>query len=252
MNSFTAAQDAAARPVIGICARVADINWLNFDLTATLIPQAYVDLLTTAGCTPVVLPLVPGIEHITGRLDGLLLPGGADVDPARYGATSHPKTGGVSAVTDAAEFALLERALSTGLPFFGICRGLQVLNVLRGGTLHQYLPDIIGNRNHEPEPGVLGKQRMGLLPGSHIAQILGGDTAEVPCHHHQAIDQLGAGLAVTAWAEDGIAEAVEALDHPFGVAVQWHADQIGDDRPFLALAEAARAGCLRGTARKGA
>jgi putative glutamine amidotransferase len=249
MNGSLGTQQSAGRPVIGICARTAPVTWLKFDMLATLIPQVYVDLLASAGCAPVLLPLQPGIEHIIGRLDGLLLPGGGDVDPALYGATAHPKTGGVSQATDAAELALLEGALSTGLPFFGICRGLQVLNVLRGGTLHQYLPEITGSSGHQPEPGAFGTQSLNLQPGSHIAGIFGGDTAEVSCYHHQSIDQLGTGLVTTAWAKDGIIEAVEAVDHPFAVGVQWHADQIGDERPFLAFAEAARHAATKTAAR---
>jgi putative glutamine amidotransferase len=213
---------------------------MKFDVSCTLVPQAYVEFLSAAGCMPVLLPLIPGVEDVIDRLDGLLLPGGADVDPARYGAPPHPETKGVSQVTDAAEFAMLERALDTGLPFFGICRGLQVLNVLRGGTLHQFLPDILGDTSHQPRPGTFGTQHMELKPGSNLASIYGGEATEVPCFHHQAIDRLGDGLVVTAKAKDGIVEAVEVLGHPFAVAVQWHADQIADDRPFLAFAEAAR------------
>jgi putative glutamine amidotransferase len=231
---------SGGRPVIGICARVAAVTWLNFDVTATLLPRMYTDLLASVGCTPVLLPLTPGIGQVIGRLDGLLLPGGGDVDPARYGAAPHPKTAGVDASTDAAEFALLEAALRTGVPFLGICRGLQVLNVLRGGTLHQYLPDLTGNATHEPRPGEFGTQQLKLQPGSHLARIFGGGTTEVPCFHHQAIDRLGTGLTATAWAQDGVVEAVEAAGHPFAVGVQWHADKIGDERPFLAFAGAAR------------
>lgn len=245
MEDSLGTQPPAESLVIGICTRTAAVSWMNFDMLATLIPQVYVDLLASAGCLPVLLPLLPGIGHIVSRLDGLVLPGGGDVDPKLYGATAHSRTRGVSPATDTAELEVLEQALSTGLPFFGICRGLQVLNVLRGGTLHQYLPEFTGNHSHEPEPGELGTQRLNLAPGSRLAAIFGSDTVEVPCHHHQAIDRLGAGLAVTAWAQDGIIEAVEAVDHPFAVGVQWHADQIGDGRPFRAFTEAARLACTR-------
>jgi putative glutamine amidotransferase len=250
MNTRGNGSGVARSPVIGVCAREAQVTWLKFDLAATLVPQAYVDLLSAAGCMPVLLPLLPGVENLLDRLDGLLLPGGADMDPALYGATAHPQTRGVSKTTDAAELALLERALGTGLPFFGICRGLQVLNVLRGGTLHQYLPDITGDTGHQPQPGSFGAQLLELRPGSHIAGIFGSETAQVSCYHHQAIDQLGDGLVVTARARDGIVEAVEAVDHPFAIAVQWHADQIADERPFLAFAEAARQASVRNTARR--
>jgi putative glutamine amidotransferase len=238
-NGSAGTRQPAGRPVIGICARVAPITMVNVEMLATLMPQVYVDLLDSAGCAPVLLPPLPGIEDTLDHIDGLLLPGGIDVDPALYGATRHPETGMISQDLDAVEMALLERALEIGMPFFGICRGMQVLNVLRGGTLHQYLPEIIGNSGHEPAPGTFGTQVLNLQPGSHIAGALGGK-AEVPCHHHQAIDRLGTGLVTTAWAQDGVVEAVEAVDYPFAVGVQWHADQIGDVRPFQAFAEAAR------------
>lgn len=228
------------RPLIGICARMTPVTWHGFDIEATLVLQTYVDPVTAAGCMPVLLPVLPGVEHAIGRLDGLLLPGGRDLSPVTYGATAHEKTNPkADQADDAIELAILDRALSAGLPMLGICRGLQLLNVLRGGTLHQHLPEIIGDTSHQPARGSYGPQLLKLLPGSHIDNIFGGQATEVPCHHHQAIDQVGTGLVASAWAQDGVIEAVEATDHPFAVGVQWHADRAEDQRPFLALAEAA-------------
>jgi gamma-glutamyl-gamma-aminobutyrate hydrolase PuuD len=117
---------------------------------------------------------------------------------------------------------------------------MQLLNVLRGGNLHQHLPEITGHDGHFPGPDTYGSQHVRLAPGSTLAKVSGGDSTFVPCHHHQAIDRLGDGLIATAWSDDGIVEAVEVPDHPFAVAVQWHAEESGDDSLFLALVDAAR------------
>jgi gamma-glutamyl-gamma-aminobutyrate hydrolase PuuD len=212
--------------------------------------QTYVDLMTEAGCVPVLLPPQPGIEEAVPRLDGLLLPGGGDLDPSLYGAAKHPKTGHFHPGQDAAEVALAGAAeiglagaaISAGIPVLGICRGLQVLNIFLGGTLHQYLPDVVGHPGHEPEPGVFGAERVQVEPGTHLAKIMGSETATVPCYHHQAIDVIGTGLTVTARSEDGVIEAVELPDHPFAVAVQWHVEESGGraDSLFGALVAAAR------------
>lgn len=216
-------------------------KWAVWDRPATLMAQTYVDLMSAADCVPVLLPPQPGIEEVVDRLDGLLLPGGGDVDPALYAADRHPATGRLNPRRDTAEVALAGAAVRTGLPVLGVCRGLQVLNVFLGGTLHQHLPDVVGHNGHEPEPGVFGAERVHITPGSQIAKIMDADTATVPCHHHQSIDRLGAELTVTARSEDGVIEAVELTDHPFAVAVQWHTEESGGraDSLFRALVEAA-------------
>jgi putative glutamine amidotransferase len=229
-------------PVIGISANMVRAKWLVWDMPVTLMPQTYIDLMTAAGCVPVLLPPQPGIERAVDRLDGLLLPGGGDLDPGLYGAPQHPRTGRLNPRRDASEIVLAKAAIRTGVPVLGICRGLQVLNVVLGGTLHQHLPDIVGHEGHEPEPGVFGRQRVSLEPGSQIAKIMENELATVPCHHHQAIDRLGDGLTVTGRAEDGVIEAVELTGHPFAVAVQWHAEEDGGGAAglFGALVDAAR------------
>jgi putative glutamine amidotransferase len=241
MNEAERSSRASGRPLIGIGANMVRAKWAVWDRPATLMAQTYIDLMTAADCIPVLLPPQPGIEETVHRLDGLLLPGGGDLDPELYGAPRHSETGRLNPRRDAAEVALAGEAIRTGLPVLGVCRGLQVLNVVLGGTLHQHLPDITGHQGHEPEPGVFGAQPVRLEPGSQIAKIMDGDTATVPCHHHQAIDRIGAGLTVTARSEDGIIEAAELADHPFAVAVQWHAEESGGraDSLFRALVEAA-------------
>jgi putative glutamine amidotransferase len=214
---------------------------VDLTVSAVMHLNSHVDLLAAAGCMPVFLPLLPGIEQFVSRLDGLLLPGGPDLDPALYGAVTHPMTRGVSLDLDVAELALVKAALSAGVPFLGVCRGMQMLNVCFGGTLHQHLPEIVHHDGHLPEADefTLGKQRLDMKRGSWIAGALGDPATEAACHHHQAIDKVGTGLVATAWASDGIIEVIEAVDHPFAVGVQWEADQTGDARLYEAFVEVA-------------
>ena len=228
-------------PVVGICARTAPVTLQGAGLTVSLALQSHVDFLAAAGCAPVLLPLRPGVERVVGQLDGLLVPGGPDVDPALYGAVAHPSTRGVNPVMDAAELALVRAALDTGLPVLAICRGMQLLNVSCGGTLHQHLPEITGSDGHCPQTQAftLGRQRLDPAPGSRIAEAMNGGLLEISCHHHQAVDRIGAGLSATAWASDGIVEAIEVTGHPFAIGVQWEAGHTEDDRLHRALAQAA-------------
>ncbi|TDC72068.1 gamma-glutamyl-gamma-aminobutyrate hydrolase family protein [Actinomadura sp. GC306] len=229
------------RLVIGICARTAPVTLQGGEMTVSLAFQPHVERLAAAGCTPVLVPPLPGTGHVLDRLDGLLVPGGPDVDPSLYGGGPHPMTRGADPAVDAAELALVDRALGAGLPVLAICRGMQLLNVLRGGTLHQHLPEVTGNDGHCPETGAfgLGRHRLELEPGSRIAGILGAGPAEIVCHHHQAIDRIGTGLVPTAWAPDGVIEAVEVAGRAFAVGVQWEAGHTEDDRLYRALADAA-------------
>lgn len=233
-----------SRPVIGIAARTAPVTLQGVGMTVSLTLQRHVDFLAAAGCTPVVLPLLPptGGADFPLPLDGLLIPGGPDLDPVLYDSAPHPRTRSASPQLDRAELTLAQAALTTGLPVLGICRGLQLLNVLRGGTLHQHLPEVTGDDRHSPatEAYTLGRHRLDVAPGSRIAEVLADGGAESACHHHQAVDRLGAGLVATAWASDGVVEAVEAVDHPFALGVQWEAGQTEDERVHRALADAAR------------
>ncbi len=235
------------RPIIGISAYNEDARWGAWRSQAILLPRRYPDRVAQAGGIPVLLPPVPGVEDALERLDGLLLSGGGDIDPARYGAQRAPETAKIRGDRDEAELALLARAQSLGLPVLGICRGMQLINVARGGSLHQHLPDLVGHEEHLGAAGTFGAHDVRVAPGSRIAGILGltdrsGQVpVSVPTHHHQAVDRLGQGLVATAWTPDGTVEAIE-LDpgeHAFTLAVQWHPEAGDDLSLFRALVTAA-------------
>ncbi|HEV2452585.1 MAG TPA: gamma-glutamyl-gamma-aminobutyrate hydrolase family protein [Streptosporangiaceae bacterium] len=238
------------RPVIGISAYAEQARWGNWDRPALLLPRRYADRVAAAGGVPVLLPPFPGIEDTVTRLHGLILSGGGDIDPAAFGASQDPETGGIRPDRDAAEFALVSAALTRGIPLLGICRGLQVLNVALGGTLHQHLPALVGHDGHSPAPGAYGSHGVKIASGTRLAGLLDVGELSVPTHHHQAIDELGKDLVATAWTDDGIIEAVEypastangsgASAHPFVLAVQWHPEASDDLRLFEALVAAAR------------
>jgi putative glutamine amidotransferase len=231
VTAFTDLSTSAAgsAPLVGISAYAQRARWSSWDDEAVLLPRRYADKVALAGGIPVLLPPVPGIEHVLSRLDALLLSGGGDIDPARYAAAPDPAAGPPSAARDGAELALCRGALALGLPLLGICRGLQVINVTLGGTLHQHLPDIVGHTGHSPEDSGYGRHDVTVTPGSRLAGVLGRTELPVPTHHHQAIAQLGTGLVASAWTADG---TIEAVEHGSGelsmLAVQWH-PEAGDD-----------------------
>ena len=228
-------------PVIGLSAYSESAQWAVWHAPAVLLPAAYVQQVAAAGAIPVLLPPLPGVAEAVSRLDGLILTGGGDIGPSRYGESPHPRTTRVSEPRDAAELELLGAALRTGLPVLGICRGMQLLNVAHGGTLRQHLPEEAG---HAPAPGTYGSHPVRLAPGTRLASILGDDgEVDVPTAHHQAIETLGDGLVPTAWAQDGVIEAMElgTGDGPFVVAVQWHPEVSTDPRLIAALVAEASA-----------
>jgi gamma-glutamyl-gamma-aminobutyrate hydrolase PuuD len=232
-----------SRPLIGITAYREPARWTVWHEPAVLLPDAYVRVVVAAGGVPVLLPPEPDlVASAVERLDGVVLAGGADVDPARYGAHPDPATAPPRADRDAAELEVVAAAAAADLPLLGVCRGLQLLNVARGGTLVQHLPDVLGSARHAPAAGEYGRTPVRLEPASRTAGWLAAPDArlEVSCYHHQAIDTLGAGLRVTARAADGTIEAVEDDGAGFLVAVQWHPEVDGDPRLFAALVAAAR------------
>ena len=226
------------RPIIGITTYVEPATWGVWrDLPTTLVPHDYVAAVTMAGGRAVLLPPDDQDAGVLRILDGLVLSGGADLDPSLYGATLEPQT-----VTrpdrDAAEMSLLGHALAMDLPILGVCRGLQLLAVAAGGKLDQHLPDTLGHEKHRPAPGVYGEHNARFVPGSRIAGLMGDDVA-VHCFHHQGVADPGT-LQVTGRAEDGVIEAVEDPEHRFVLGVQWHPEVVRDRRLFGALVEATR------------
>jgi len=227
-----------SRPVIGITTYRETARWGVRNCPAVLVPASYVHHVSQAGAIPVLLPPLAGDSEVLDRLDGLVLAGGADVDPARYGAERSPRTGPACDDRDEAELALLAAALERDLPVLAVCRGLQLRTWLRGGTLVQHLPDVVVTDVHVPAPGTYGDNAVRIEPGSRLAGLL-GPWATWACHHHQAVDDLGEGLRAVAWAEDGTVEAAELEGARFVVGVQGH-PEVGDDaRLFAGLVAAA-------------
>jgi putative glutamine amidotransferase len=233
-----------APPLIGLSTYQEPVGWGARwrDVRCVFLPESYPELVRAAGGVPVLLPPGPPetAADLVTRLDGLVVTGGPDVDPARYGQRPHPATGPAAPVRDAWETALTEAALAQRVPLLGICRGLQLLNVVCGGTLHQHLPDAVGHSGHNPDPGSFPPHPVQVLPGTSLAAILGtGAPLDAPTHHHQGIDLLGRGLRPAARAEDGLIEAVEGEGDGFVLAVQWHPEEGGDPRVLRALVRAA-------------
>lgn len=229
-------------PVIGITCYVEPARFTVWEMTTALLPYAYVEQVARAGGQPVILPPIGDPAGLVDRLDGLIVAGGGDLNPAAYGAAPHESTGHVRDFRDHAELALVRAALDRDLPFLGICRGLQVLNVALGGTLIQHVPEVIGGTGHAPAPGVYGRSPVHVDAESRLAAALGGrSTVTVGHYHHQAIHRLGTGLHATAWAADGILEAAELPDRAFVLGVQWHPEAGDDPALFEALVAAARA-----------
>lgn len=228
-----------SKPLIGLSTYVEQAKWGVWDVPAALLPRSYVDSVVNAGGVPVLLPSVGEDTSALAAVDALVLTGGADIDPQRYGHESHERS--VSRPErDAFEFALVRDAVERGLPVLGVCRGMQVLNVAYGGTLVQHLPERLGHGEHQPSPAVYGHNRITLTPGSRAASILGGE-AKGQCYHHQAVDELGQGLIATGHAADGTIEALELPGERFVLGVQWHPEQETEDlRLFKALVAAAR------------
>ncbi|TXH33304.1 MAG: gamma-glutamyl-gamma-aminobutyrate hydrolase family protein [Rhodospirillaceae bacterium] len=220
-----------------------------WDVRAGLLPAAYLEGITAAGGIAVLLPPQPVTAEVAARvLDGvagLVITGGRDLDPAGYGQAAHDETDQPDTTRDAWEFALLAEALRRGLPVLGICRGAQVLNVAFGGTLHQHLPDVIGDCSHRAGGGVFTPMPVRTVAGTRLAELV-GETCEVQCYHHQAIAEVGRNLVVSARDDDGIIEAIELPGQDFVLAVQWHPEASLDDlRLFTAVVDAAREYSLR-------
>jgi putative glutamine amidotransferase len=236
----------AETPLIGLTTYRQDAAWGPWNRSAALVPTAYVDCVAAVGGHPMLLPPSQGAggadesaTAVIGVLDGLVLIGGGDVDPDRYQGPPDPTTAGVNPRRDESEFALLAAALALDVPVLAICRGMQVLNVHLGGNLIQHLPDAVGHAGHQPAAGCFGTTEVRIEPGSRLSKIL-DQSVTVRCSHHQAVERLGVGLVASAWAPDGVVEAVELSSAPFVIGVEWHPEEDGDLRLFDALIHASR------------
>ncbi len=237
-----ALSDSDRLPLIGLTTYVETARWGAWEQPAALLPDQYLRAVHDGGGAAVLLPPEPGAgASVLDRLDGLVLTGGPDLDPARYGQEAHVESGAPRASRDEWELEVCRLALARNMPLLAICRGAQILNVARGGTLHQHLPEQVGHTGHRPAPGTFGRTSVKLDADSAVGHAL-GPRVTVHCSHHQALDRIGAGIAVVGTAEDGTIEAVEIPGRRFAVGVQWHPeDDPTDRRIFAALVDAARA-----------
>jgi len=233
------------RPVIGICTYMETVRWGVWEDRAALVPAGYVGAVQRAGGIAVLLPpdeaATADPDPVLEPLDGLILAGGVDVGPANYGADPHPATDPPNELRDAFELALARRALERELPLLGICRGMQVLNVAAGGTLHQHLPEVVGHDEHRITPGVFNDHAVRLADGSLAQRAAGEALHATKSHHHQGVDALGEGFVVTGWAaDDELPEAIEDPGRRFALGVQWHPEADETSRLIAALVEDAR------------
>ena len=244
-------EDSSRRhPVIGLTTYLEQAKQGVWDVRAAFLPQVYFDAVTASGGIAVLLP--PQHHSATGLsadvaagavldgLDGLNLTGGLDVQPELYGAERHPRTDPPRPDRDAWEMALFHGADERRMPVLAICRGLQLVNVARGGTLHQHLPEALGTERFRVGGGVFAPNTVAIDEGTVLAGIIGERELEVHSYHHQGVDRLGDGLVSTARTDDGLVQAIESTGDGYLVGVQWHPEQdIEDRRLFAGLVRAA-------------
>ena len=236
---------SASKPLIGLTTYRQQAQTGVWNVEASFLPSEYFDSVNRAGGIAVLLPpqevTAEGARSIISGLDGLIVCGGRDVDASLYGQVADEHNDTPDKRRDAFEMALYSAAIEADLPFLGICRGQQVLNVHQGGSLIQHLPDVVGSTKYQLGNAEFTTAEINVDDGSLLSQALGGDSTVIGAlYHHQAIDRVGKGLKVVARSEDDVIEAVELEGHSFGVAVQWHPEHTPEDnRIFEALVSAA-------------
>ncbi len=235
------------RPAIGICAALERAKWGAWDRPAALLAFEYVLEIQRAGGLALMIPpdarLIENPDEALDLLDGLILAGGADIDPAAYGAERHPETKGTVPERDQVELALTKRAVERDIPVLGICRGMQLLNVALGGTLSQHVPDEVGHGEHRRNLGTFNgnDHRVRLTPGSLAARAAGEHDHNTKSHHHQGVAMIGEELTVTGFSSlDDFPEAIEAPARRFVLGVQWHPEADEHSRVIEALVNEAR------------
>jgi putative glutamine amidotransferase len=228
---------------IGITAALERAGWTVWqDVEANLSPRAYSQRVEAAGAVPLILPVqeatVARADELLDHLGALILSGGSDLDPTSYGASPGPRTVGCWPERDRFELALARAATERDLPVLGICRGMQLLNVARGGTLNQ---DVANPEIHLHTPGRYTDHQVRFEPGSLASRVVGSERIAVRSHHHQGIDRLGEGVVASGWSEpDGLIEAIELPGHRFALGVLWHAEEDRSSAMVHALVQAAR------------
>ncbi len=233
------------RPVIGVCAALEEASWGAWRVLCNLTPRSYALAVQRAGAVALLLPpderVADSPDDMLDLLDGLVLAGGSDVDAGSYGATPHPETRGTRPERDRFEVALTRRALERDMPLLAICRGMQVLNVARGGTLVQHLPDVVGHEEHRHTPGAFSDHPVRLESGSLAARAVGTELTAAKSHHHQGVGELGRGLVATGWSDhDGLVEAIEIPERRFALGVLWHPEEDERSKVIEALVEDSR------------
>jgi putative glutamine amidotransferase len=236
------------RPVIGICAALERARWSVWDQEAVLLPRSYIDAVHDAGGLALLLPpdarLVDEPEEIVERIDGLILAGGADIDPSSYGRDAHSETVGTTPQRDRFEIALVREAIERDMPVLGICRGMQLINVALGGTLVQHLPDHYGHHEHRRVLGSFdgADHDVDVQPETLAGDVVREARHATKSHHHQGIECLAGGLLVSGTsALDDLPEAIEMPNKRFVLGVQWHPEADAGSPVVGALVEAARA-----------
>ncbi len=236
--------NAGRAPRVGLTTYFKEAAWGDWRRPAAVTPATYVRAVVRSGGTPLLLPPLGTDTSVLDVLDALVLIGGSDLEPETYGQQPHPTTR-PEPYRDDHELALVRAALDRGTPLLAICRGVQVLNVALGGTLHQHVPDVVpdlagepgGGTIYQPAPGQYGEVRVRTEPGSRIEAAL-GEQATVPCYHHQAVDRVADGLHVTARSDDGLVQALEPAGPAWALGVQFHPEEDpNDDRLFAALVQ---------------